>query len=256
MSKELDRRRILQASLGLAALVGVGAEVVLDSAAASAHDPGTDLPPVPGMLGDRYANEFWNEFDNTTLFNQAPEVTNAFIEIESYFATSDPPPRALWVRFNEYVGSPDYPANFIAFMEPIKGPLKVLSAAQASVFDRFYHRRDPRLIAAFSHFAQGVLFDPRHRPPVHTMGSNPPVGYHVWHIFMRAMMFLNIDRRRWRRLAPLNGFAWAVQSLARPSQQVVNPGLPHDTVRQLERTWLHRDMDELDTAFLSFPFPA
>jgi hypothetical protein len=259
MTRDVDRRRVIQASLGVAAAAGLGAAGAAGAppapARAGAGLRAPHLPPVPGMRGDRYANEFWNEFDNATLFQQSPAVRDAFVAIEEYLATSPPPPRSIIVRWQEMQQSTGYPDNFIAYMAPVTGPLGVLSGAQATVFDAFFRPHDPRLVPAFADFAQGVLYDPRHTPPVHTMGSEPPVGYHVWHIFMRAMMFLGIDPERWHRIAPINGFAWAVQSIAKPVQTEVNPPLPNKTVRELARGWLRRDLDELDTAFLSFPYP-
>lgn len=262
MTRELDRRWIIKTALGATAAAGLGAAGALSvPAAAVAGLAGghgrrhRNLPPVPGMRGDRYANEFWNEFDNATLFQQSDEVRDAYIAIEEYLATSPPPPRSIITRWSEMRQAAGYPDNFIAYMSPITGPLTVLSDVQAMVFDAFFWPHDPRLVSAFADFAQGVLYDPRHTPPVHTMGSEPPVGYHVWHIFMQAMIFLGIDPPRWRKIAPINGFAWAVQSIAKPVQTEVNPPLPVRTVRHLAHTWLRRDPDALDTAFLSFPYP-
>jgi len=255
VSNQLNRRQILKVPLGLALLGGVGAGGVASAVPAGATTPRhLELPDVPGLLGDRLANEFWFTFDQTTLFDPSQEMADALYAVFSYF-----PPGAevaiysVWV---EMVKSSDYPENFISYMTPIKQPLTVLSRVQLEVFDQFYCRRDPRIIDAFSYFAQGVLYDPRHPlKPVHTMDGQPPQGYHVWHAFMRAFMFLGIDRRRWEDFNPINAFAWAVQSVAKPSEYQVNPPLPRGTVRQLKRDWLPRRPRRLDIDFQSFPYP-
>jgi hypothetical protein len=264
MVQGFDRRQLLRTSLGAAAAAGLGGAGLLagpaspataaTSTAALRHGVG-HLPPVPGMLGDRYINEFWYEFDNATLFQQTPEVTAAFVAIQDYLASVPPPPRSLIQVWKELRQSPDYPRNLYDFTKPIKEPLRVLSTAEATVFDKFFRIGDPRVVKAFALFGQGVLFDPRHTPPVHTMGSLPPVGYHVWHIFMRSMILHGIEPLRWRLLAPVNGFAWAVQSICKPSQQEVNPGLPARQIRELELTWLPRNLEQLDQQFESFPYP-
>lgn len=47
---------------------------------------------------------------------------------------------------------------------------------------------------------------------------------------LRAMMLLNIDRPRWTALAPLMAYAWALQSVAKPTTQTPSPPLPRETV--------------------------
>jgi hypothetical protein len=61
----VDRRTLLKLSLA-----GVGATVLLPGTA-FADD---DLPPVPGMLGDRRANEMWYQFDQVALYQAFQEV--------------------------------------------------------------------------------------------------------------------------------------------------------------------------------------
>ncbi|MEV4352228.1 hypothetical protein AB0J83_47845 [Actinoplanes sp. NPDC049596] len=261
MTQGIDRRQLLRTSVAAATVAGLGGAGLLagpasPAAAAGTAKPGVGhLPPVPGMLGDRYSNEFWYEFDNVTLFEQSAEVTAAFVAIEQYLATVPPPPRSLVQIWQEMRQSPDYPRNLYEFTKPIKEPLRALSHAEAGVFDKYFRPGDPRLVKAFVLFGQGVLFDPRHTPPVHTMGSLPPVGYHVWHIFIRSMILHGIEPLRWRLIAPLNGLAWEIQSICKPSQEHVNPGLPARQIRRLERAWLPRNLEQLDRQFESFPYP-
>lgn len=205
------------------------------------------------MTGDRRANEFWYQFDEATLYNRSAELTAAFEAIEA--AVGERWERAIFDKWMSLAGTEAYPNEFIAFVTPIKDPLRVLSQTQLSVMDTYYRRHDPRLVAAFSYFGQGVLYDPRRTRPVHTMNGNPPPGYHIWHIFLRAMMFLGIDRRRWAEIAPLNAFAWAVQTVAKPSQTVASEPLPRATVARLAATWLPRSAARLDTDFQSYPYP-
>ena len=109
----------------------------------------------------------------------------------------------------------------------MEAPLKTLSKLQLDNFDRFYRHDDEGLTSAFAAFGQGILFDPRRAPDeseVHTMNGNPPNGYHFWHAIQRAQMLLDIDRRRWARINPMLGFAWALQSIAKPDHRHVNPG--------------------------------
>lgn len=257
MSQELGRREVLRATLGFSVIAGLGAASALGALPAEAASRAyQDFPPVPGMHGDRRANEFWYQFDNATLFDQAPAVTAAFVAIQQYFADVLAPHYASFVDFWITISkSAAFPGNYTALMAPLRPQLEVLSRTEATVFDAFYRPHDPRLVAAFSWFGQGVLYDPRHTPPVHTMGGTPPVGYHTWHAFMRAMMFLGVDPQRWAAVAPLNGFGWAVQSVAKPNEQVLNPPLPDETVRKLASYWLRRSPQQLDTDFQSFPYP-
>jgi hypothetical protein len=207
------------------------------------------------MLGDRRANEFWYQFDDTMFFSRSQEVDDAYTVIINYLGGDlERPFREKWLELSKL---PDYPENFTAFVTPLRQPLTVLSRTQLGVFDAFYRRRDPRLIAAFSYFGQGVLFDPRRADiasEVHTMDY--PEAYQLWHVYLRAMMFLHIDRRRWAEIAPLNGFSWAVFSVARPNQHVVSPPLPRETVLRLAASWLPRSAERLDIDFQSVPYPA
>jgi hypothetical protein len=259
MSKDLSRRQILQTSLGAAALAGLGLAGMAHgtpAAAAPADRPRQEFPDVPGMLGDRRANEFWYQFDEAFLYKKSRELQDAFNAI--FAVTGGVGESDLYQVWLHRVGKPDYPHNFTAIMAPVREPLQVVSRLQLAVFDSFYWRHDPRLITAFADFAQGVLYDPRRlavQEPVHTMNGDPPVGYHVWHVLLRAMMFLGIDRQRWGEMDPRIGFGWAVQTVAHPDEYAVNPPLPHRTVRRLAASWLSRTPERLDIDFQSFPYP-
>jgi hypothetical protein len=132
-----------------------------------------------------------------------------------------------------------------------------LSRLELDAFDAFYQPDSRQFVEAFSFFGQGVLFDPRRadvQDEVHTMGALP--FYHGWHAYLRAMMFLDINRDRWVTIDPVVAFAWAVQSTAKPSTRVVNPALPRETIARLAASWLPRSPQRLDHDFRSMPEPA
>ncbi|RSM59782.1 hypothetical protein DMB66_26380 [Actinoplanes sp. ATCC 53533] len=253
----VDRRGLLRASLGLAAVAGTTAVLGTGTASAVAAAPPADpLPEVPGMLGDRLANEFWYRFDQCTAYAISAELAEAYAVLRSLFDRFE---RDIYFAWRDTSSAGTYPAAFAEFVTPIKPQLEVISRAQLIAFDELYRRRDPRLVTAFTTFGEGVLFDPRLAPmqqEVHTMNGKPPVGYHTWHAFIRAMMLLGIDAQRWREIASLNALAWAVQTVAKPDTRVVSPPLPRPTVRRLTRLWLPKSSSQLDTDFLSFPYPA
>ncbi len=256
MSSHLDRRQILRLSLGAAATTAMVGIDTLPAGATPGHDGG-HLPDVPGMSGDRKANEFWHAFDNATAYQSAQEVKDAYRALNSYLGNLESGLREPWFAL---VASPDYPRNLAEFVLPMKQPLEVLSRTQLGVMDAYYGGNRRRLTAAFGWFGEGVLYDPRGYAPflVHTMNTvndQPPSGYHTWYVYLRAMMVLGIDTRRWERLAPLLAFAWATQAVAEPAQDRVNPPLPRRTVRELAATWLVKDIDRLDQDFRSFPLP-
>ena len=247
MGQSIDRRTMLKASVA-----GVGASVLLPGLA-MAEDRG--FPPVPGMLGDRRANEMWYVLDERTYYHPAPEVVDAYGAVGALVGGENPF-FGMWDRWLELSAQPDYPRNFAAFVAPVKPALTLLSRLQLGTFDEFYPPNSRGFVDALAWFAQGVLFDPR-RPPadaVHTMGALP--YYHSWHAYLRAMMFLDISRDRWARIDPVVGFAWAVQSVAKPALDHVNPALPTHTVLRLAASWLPRSPERLDHDFRSSPEPS
>ncbi|APU19561.1 hypothetical protein [Actinoalloteichus sp. GBA129-24] len=257
MAQHLDRRRLLTmslASVGAGILTGM---TIRPGAASAADEFDQDLPPVPGMSGDRRANEMWYQFDDITLYHRIPEVEQAFVEMHAVFG--DGFVKLIYDTWLELSASPGYSAEFAEFVAPIRAPLQALSRVQLGVFDAFYHPQSPRLIDAFSFFGQGLLFDPRRAEfelEVHMMEGDPTLSYHLWHGFLRAMMVLDIDRARWARIDPLIGLAWALQSIAEPEAREINPPLPRETVGRLRRIWLPRTSRQTDEAFRAWPYPA
>lgn len=252
MTKQISRRRVLQTSAGVVAGVGLGVTgVVADRPAAAAASPG--LPEIPRMHGDRIANEFWYQLDEVFLFNATAEVQQALTTIFTVAGGA-----SLYEAWLGLVTQPGYPDNFIELMAPVREPLSLVSRLELALYDTYYHRRDPRLTKAFADFGQGVLYDPRREnvgQPVHTIDGDPPAAYHFWWVLLRATILLGVDGRRWREIASLVGYAWAVQSVARPSNTVVNPPLPRRVIGRLAADWLHRTPRQMDIAFQSFPFP-
>ncbi|MFI1869480.1 hypothetical protein [Streptomyces jumonjinensis] len=255
MSEKLNRRGLLRTSVGALALAGVGIAELSVPAAAQERRP--QLPPIPGMLGDRLANEMWYVLDDVTLFHRLPEVTAAFRAIGAALG-GDLAMENIVKNWTEMSTKPEYPGNYTAYMTPVREPLQTLSRIQLGVFDRHYRPYSPRLITAFADFGQGLLYDPRraeYQSEVHMMNGSPTPGYHLWHAILRAQMFLGIDRRRWAALDPLIGLAWAMQSVAKPHPRQPNPPLPRATVLELAASWLPRSPSQLDTAFQAFPYP-
>ncbi|AOS62363.1 hypothetical protein [Actinoalloteichus hymeniacidonis] len=255
MTHQLDRRLLLQSvtALGAAALTGLTAG---RSYAQPQAQLDGDFPPVPGMRGDRRANEMWYHLDEVTLFNRTPEVEQAYAELYEVFG--DGFMQLLFDTWSRLSGTPDYETEFTEFVTPIRAALQAFSRVQLEILDLYYLPNDPRLVTAFGSFGQGILFDPRRAgvgPQVHMMDGEETMSYHLWHIFLRAMMMLDIDRARWARLDPLIGYAWALQSLALPDSNAINPPLPRETVRGLAGSWLPRSPAELDRSFRSFPYP-
>lgn len=199
----------------------------------------------------------WYQFDEVTMYNSSRELTDAYIAIGELFGGDVE--RSVLARWQELSKSPDYPDNYAELVAPVKGAFAVLSRAQLDVFDMYYRRQGLGLASAFSDFGQGVLFDPRRanvESEVHSMNGSPPKGYHTWHAYMRAMMLLGIDKQRWASIDTYNAFAWALQTVAKPSLRAVNPRLPRLTVARLAATWLPRTPEQLDADFQSFPYPS
>ncbi|MET9914482.1 hypothetical protein ABZZ74_48640 [Streptomyces sp. NPDC006476] len=205
------------------------------------------------MHGDRWANEFWYQFNEETELAASSQLLDAYQVIASHTGGSIRGLRDRWLSLSRL---PGYPQNFISFVTPLAGPLEIVSSVQLKVIDRFYPCKSEGITAAFAFFGEGVLYDPRQTDighEVHTMDDL--ADYHTWHAFQRAMMFLGINRHRWEELARLTAFAWAVQSVAMPGQRVVNPPLPASVLNRLASTWLCLDQRELDEAFQSVPRP-
>lgn len=249
----LNRRSLLTMATGVSTAIGLGAA---NTAAAAPAAPARteELPDVPGMSGDRRANEFWYQFNQETGFEPSPRLLDAYQAIEAHVGGDTTGGlRGQWLSLSK---QPEYPRNYISLVAPLAKPLVVVSEAQLSVIDRFYPRFGDQIIAAFADFGQGVLYDPRRADKgseVHMMDEL--VGYHTWHAYQRAMMFLDINRHRWEQLAPVTAFAWAVQSVAMPKMREINQPLDRPLLNRLARNWLTRDLRQLDAAYQSVPSP-
>lgn len=269
MSQPIDRRRMLKLSAGAVTLAGAGlavAAVPASAAPASATAAsGTAaparrrdrvvLPDVPGMLGDPYANEFWYQYDEVLWFKATPEIKAAYGQLAA--ALGKDFEVAIVKAYQDQRKAGTYPDSFIAMVRPLKDALTVISTAQLGVIDTFFPHDRHRMISAFVDFGQGVLYDPRRNPGgrTHIMNGNPPVGFHAWHGFVRAMQFLDIDADRWAEVDPLIALSWAVQSTAKPKTDTVAEPLAPEVLRSLRRTWLHKSPEEIDAAYDSFPYP-
>jgi hypothetical protein len=247
MRQAMDRRTLLRASAA-----GVGATVLLPGVASAT----SGLPEVAGMLGDRKANEFWYQFDQATRFAPSDEILAAYGAIQDHIGGSLVQTfRDVWLDMS---AAAEYPNNFTSFVTPIKEPLELLSRTQLGVMDQFYRPNSPEFVEAFALFGQGVLFDPRRaevESEVHTMDRTPPIGYHGWHSYLRAMMFLGISTARWARIDAVIAFAWAIQSTAKPNTRTVSQPLPPATLAHLAYKWLPKTPTQLDKDFRTIPFP-
>ncbi|MFH9009350.1 hypothetical protein ACH4E5_39745 [Streptomyces afghaniensis] len=251
---QYGRRRVLRGGLGLIGAAGLGLSAQAGSARAADGRPDEPrLPPVPGMLGDRVANEFWYEFDEATYFQQTPQLKEAYAALAEHVGGNPlTGVRDLWVRT---AAAPGYPESFAASLRPVREALRVVSRTQVDVFHRFYAGSPEGILATMSYFAQGVLFDPRRAPvqsEVHTMNGDPPLAYHTWHAYQYASVLLGVDRRFWAAMIPVNSFAWALQLIAKPDTRKVNPPQPRTTVRRVAASWLPLDVRQVDARLLTY----
>ncbi|MEV0244075.1 Tat pathway signal sequence domain protein [Streptomyces sp. NPDC050674] len=255
----LDRRSALRAALGVAGAAATASLIGATPAEAHGRHPRhPSLSEVPGMVGDRWANEFWYQYDEMSYYTPSQEMKDAVYAIVAPFGgftkTYD-----AWVETRK---SGRYPRSYMELIRPNKAAFEVISREQIKVYDQFYGR-DPRgLLFAFQEYGQGTLFDPR-RPDgqkVHMMNYTPPSpthAYHRWHPFLAGFALLGIKPHYWTHINRLVGVAWELQSLAQPiTDRNDNPHLPGRTVRRVTAKWMCRDRAELDKAFDVFPFPA
>ncbi|MFJ1885697.1 MULTISPECIES: Tat pathway signal sequence domain protein [unclassified Streptomyces] len=252
----MDRRGVLRAAAGIA---GAAAAVTVAGALpASAHGRSrSEFPEVPGMVGDRRANEFWYEYDERFYFNPTPESVEAvdaivkplggFTKVDSAWAATRSDGR--------------YPRSYLELIRPNRDAFVLLSNAQRDVYREFYGNDPEALVRSFQDFGQGVLFDPRRSAgnKVHMMNFTPPDfthAYHRWHPFLAGFRLLDIDVKWWTHINRLAGVAWELQSIGQPVIDANdNKRLPRRTVHGVTRKWLHRSPDQLDTAFDTYPYP-
>ncbi|MFB6814000.1 Tat pathway signal sequence domain protein [Streptomyces sp. NPDC056347] len=253
----MDRRGVLKAAAGIAG--AAAAATVAATLPAAAHTrPRTAFPDVPGMVGDRRANEFWYEYDERFYFNPTPELVEAVDTITQPFGGFT----KVDIGWAATRSGGRYPRSFLELVAPSRDAFVLLSDAQRDVYREFYGNDPHGLVRAFQDFGQGVLFDPRRSEgnKVHMMNFTPPDfthAYHRWHPFLAAFRLLDIDVKWWTHINRLAGTAWELQALAQPAIDANdNKRLPGRTVRAVTTKWLHRTPAQLDTAFDTFPYPA
>ena len=178
MPANLDRRTFLGASATAAAsasLLGAadtasassirprpGAQHLLSGPQqACLPDPPVHLPHVPGMLGNRRANEMWYQLDQKTLYDPVPGIRQAYLAINKYAAKYggvDVGPLVVWLMTYK---APGYPGSFRSWAAPIAKPLAFISDVLLSNFEDYYSLCSTNLVNAFGWFGEGVLYDPR-----------------------------------------------------------------------------------------------
>ncbi len=257
----MDRRQALKVAITTTAVAGLGVAGVVPAYADNrdmatlGRDP--HLPDVAGMRGDRRANELWYVYNQT--FRAAPptEVQAAYRAIGEI---ADGSVAGVLALYRESRRSGTYPRGFVKRVAPARAAFATLSRLQLAAFGRYYRHHD--LTRPFLYLGEGSLYDPRMPgdSKVHMLdlGPNgePTEGWHLWHAVNRAMILLGIDSGRWCAIDPLVGLGWSAQSIAEPKPDAVNPPLDRRTADRLIRQWRHRDANEIDVAFDSFPYPA
>ncbi|TDV49674.1 hypothetical protein [Actinophytocola oryzae] len=252
---ELSRRRVLKS--GLAATAAVGASVLL---APVAH--ASEFPEVPGMRGDRRANELWYAYEMEFSYAPSAEVVAAYGELD---AAAQGSPLSLLDLYIQTREQGTYPESYLDRIRRARHAFEVFSVVQLDLFDRYYPRDERALAWSFVHMGNGVLYDPRmpHPNEIHMMtmdntsaDGKTTTSWHFWHAVNRGLTLLGIDRARWNRLDRLVGLGWEVQSTTKPAVGQVNPPIACHTAERLIRRWECRTPGEMDRAFQSFPYPA
>lgn len=201
------------------------------------------------------AIDFWFEFDDLFQFNPTPEITQAYAQLGGDIDR----PRKRWTAHRR---NGTYPSGFVAEMHSTSAPLLLLGQKQIETIDKHFRGDREAEQRAFEDFAQGILWDDR-RPQtekIHMMDTsgpaNPPIGYHRWHPFIRAIVAVGGDADRWLFVDRNVGLAWAIQSLLKPVQDTRdNPPLASDQLKEFREKWLALSVDQLDDEFDSFPYP-
>lgn len=107
------RRELLRASAALTA----GAALVVGGAGAAAAAPyGPELPEIPGMLGDRRANEVWYLLDQATLYHPSQEFTDAYYALVSLYGGGWD--NTLLNTWRKMVTTDGYRRDFTDFVTP------------------------------------------------------------------------------------------------------------------------------------------
>lgn len=266
----LPRRQFLATVVAAATATGLGVAAGGTAAHGSPphgapHGPhhdaerprGPKLPPVPGMHGDRTANELWYEYERIFYYEASQEI------LDAYQAIGEPIGGRVENLFQLYRlsrQSGTYPDSFFSRVEPARDAYALLSRLQLETLDRFY-RNDRQLTMAFLYMGEGSLYDPRMPEgfKVHMMnvGPNgePATGWHIWHATNRAMTMLGIDVDRWSTIDWMVGIGWEAHAIAQPATDAINPPLPRRVAQRVIRNWWRRSPEEMDDAFDSFPDP-
>jgi hypothetical protein len=253
--RTVSRRHLLHTTaLGAVACSLVAAPL---PAIAEPTTPPEHLPPVPGMRGDRRANELWYHYMRTFSLHPAQETLDAYAAIGAALGGDY---KDLYPVYRATREKGTYPEKFLSRVRPVKDEFALLSQLQLELIASFCRNRD-ELTNTFYWFGEGTLYDPRmpvgHR--VHTVDygphGEPPTGWHIWHAFNRAMTLLGIKPDRWNLIDRVTGLGWATQSVAQPDGDAPNPPLPPQRKASLIRAWSNRTPAEMDVAFDSFPHP-
>lgn len=203
--------------------------------------------------------EFWYEFDNLFLWNPTPAANDALsrgFDFGGGGPDFDYPVDLLRASFP----TPTHPADFISGLSRNRPGLIDVGELQSNLIGRYLPGRDD-IQAAFEDFAQGVLFDDRRVDgwKVHKMDGNPEnwVGYHRWNAFARIMQLFGHRPDDWLHLNRCIGLAWAIQTEARPQDDLAN-NLPLSSARLsvLREVWMSMKVATLDWAFTSHRFSA
>lgn len=252
-----SRRGIVKGTLGITGAACIATASLSGSAWAAQSRRGSggdpEFPDVPGMLGDRRANEFWYQFDEVTYFRQSPQLKAAYEAVGKHVGGN--PLKGVYEAWIRLSGRSGYPDSYADYLRPVRDALQVISTAQTGVFETYYGKNPNGIFDTMSYFAQGVLFDPRRAPTeseVHTMDGDPPLNYHTWHAYSYANVLLGVDRRFWSAFIPLNGFAWGLQLRAKPDNRKVNPPQPRRVVARMAASWLPGGPERTDARLLEF----
>src|SRR5215211_5855908 len=160
------------------------------------------------MKSDRQqAIDFWYEFDNYFQYNVPQEIIDAY---NSLFSIGD-----LRHLFRVHRRNGTYPQGFKQEVSPVKNTIIFLAQKQLDIINKYFEAKGDSEQKAFEDFGQGVLYDNRRDPPdkIHKMDggrNNPPIGYHRWHAFIRALVFVGGEEKRWLEIDRNLGLGWNI----------------------------------------------
>nr|WP_042177895.1 hypothetical protein [Kibdelosporangium sp. MJ126-NF4]CEL12837.1 putative secreted protein [Kibdelosporangium sp. MJ126-NF4]CTQ98523.1 putative secreted protein [Kibdelosporangium sp. MJ126-NF4] len=249
-----SRRQALRTGLTAAAAVGLATAGGLPASAENGC-----FPDVPGMRGDRRANELWFSYEQTFAYQIPADVKAAYTAVDAALESVG---MDLMSFYRKTRADGTYPNAYLTVVAPARDAFALLSRLQLAKLDEFYRSNRDGLAWAFLFMGEGVLYDPRMPDPnkVHMMNpfpdGRPTNAWHFWHAYVRAMTLQGIDVQRWNDLEPLIGLGWATQSLAKPRLNQINPSLDKHVQRRLIRQWDRLTPHQMDVAFDSFPHPS